>query len=138
MTPRPFHVETARDNGRRDVGGAGFTGQWVRDGPEMAQLVLPGPIRCCACAPTRCSAHLAVSCRCGCAMCADSPGIWPAEVPARVPVLGTLPLGAAGGALGTWRLVDLPIAVLYPDGRQGFFRLDATRHGDRTSGRGDR
>ncbi|WP_280462035.1 hypothetical protein [Nocardia carnea] len=49
-------------------------------------------------------------------------------------MLGTRPLGAAGstagGALGTWRLVDLPIAVLYPDGRQGFFRLDATRHGD--------
>ncbi|WP_280414890.1 hypothetical protein [Nocardia carnea] len=63
-------------------------------------------------------------------MCADSPGIWPAEVPARVPVLGTLSLGAAGGALGTWGPVNLPIAVLYPDGRQEFFRLDAASHGD--------
>ncbi|WP_432278045.1 glycosyltransferase family 87 protein [Nocardia carnea] len=65
---------------------------------------------------------------------ADSLGTWLAEIPARTRLLGTRPLGAAGlttgGALATWGLVNLPIAVLYPDGWREFFRLNTTRHAD--------
>ncbi len=60
--------------------------------------------------------------------------IWLAEVPARIRLLGTRPLGAAaltgGGAAATWLLVNLPIALLYPEGWREFFRLNTTRHAD--------
>ncbi|MFI9537254.1 glycosyltransferase family 87 protein [Nocardia fusca] len=59
---------------------------------------------------------------------------WLAEVPARIRLLGTRPLGAAaltgGGAAATWLLVNLPIALLYPEGWREFFRLNTTRHAD--------
>lgn len=59
---------------------------------------------------------------------------WLDELPARIRLLGTRPLGAAGltvgGALATWAVVNLPIAVLYPDGWREFFRLNTTRHAD--------
>ncbi|NUP25421.1 MAG: DUF2029 domain-containing protein [Nocardia sp.] len=59
---------------------------------------------------------------------------WLEELPARTRLLGARPLGAAGltvgGALGTWALVNLPIALLYPDGWREFFRLNTTRHAD--------
>lgn len=59
---------------------------------------------------------------------------WANEIPARIRLLADRPLGAAGltagGALTTWALVNLPIALLYPDGWREFFRLNTTRHAD--------
>ncbi|WP_328398609.1 glycosyltransferase family 87 protein [Nocardia sp. NBC_00416] len=59
---------------------------------------------------------------------------WCAGLPARVRLLADRPLGAAGlttgAAMVTWVLVNLPIALLYPDGWREFFRLNTTRHAD--------
>ncbi|MBF6213545.1 DUF2029 domain-containing protein [Nocardia puris] len=59
---------------------------------------------------------------------------WVRETPDRVRHLATRPLGAAGlavsAAIGTWGLVNLPIALLFPDGWREFFRLNTTRHAD--------
>ncbi|WP_309139077.1 glycosyltransferase family 87 protein [Nocardia cyriacigeorgica] len=59
---------------------------------------------------------------------------WVREIPHRVRILGTRPLGAAGltvgAAAGTWMIVNLPIAALYPTGWQEFFRLNTSRHAD--------
>ncbi|BDT89898.1 glycosyltransferase family 87 protein [Nocardia cyriacigeorgica] len=59
---------------------------------------------------------------------------WIREIPHRVRILGTRPLGAAGltagAAAGTWAIVNLPIAVLFPTGWREFFRLNTTRHAD--------
>ncbi len=56
------------------------------------------------------------------------------ETPARVHLFGLRPLGAATltvlAAVGTWVAVNLPIAVLYPEGWREFFRLNTTRHAD--------
>ncbi|WP_371852329.1 glycosyltransferase family 87 protein [Nocardia arizonensis] len=55
-------------------------------------------------------------------------------LPASIRRLSERPLGAAavavGSAVGTWVLVNAPIAVLYPDGWREFFRLNTTRHAD--------
>ncbi len=52
----------------------------------------------------------------------------------RLEALSARPLGAAGAtvvaALLTWGLVNLPIALLYPQGWREFFRLNTTRHAD--------
>ena len=60
--------------------------------------------------------------------------IWSSEIPGRIRLFGNRPLGAAAlttiGALGTWAVVNLPIAVLYPDGWREFFRLNTARHAD--------
>ncbi|MBP2188355.1 putative membrane protein [Nocardia goodfellowii] len=59
---------------------------------------------------------------------------WIRETPSRVRLVSVRPLGAAGvavgAALGTWLLVNLPIALLFPDGWREFFRLNTTRHAD--------
>ncbi len=59
---------------------------------------------------------------------------WVRETPYRVHLLGTRPLGAAAvtvaAALGTWIVVNLPIAALYPTGWREFFRLNTSRHAD--------
>ncbi|MEU7763508.1 glycosyltransferase 87 family protein [Nocardia sp. NPDC049190] len=59
---------------------------------------------------------------------------WVRETPYRVEFLSARPLGAAtvtaSAALATWVAVNLPIAVLYPNGWQEFFRLNTTRHAD--------
>lgn len=64
----------------------------------------------------------------------DSLGVWLGQLPMRTRLLATRPLGAAGltagGALATWGIVNLPIALLYPDGWREFFRLNTTRHAD--------
>ncbi|MFC4123822.1 glycosyltransferase family 87 protein [Nocardia rhizosphaerae] len=59
---------------------------------------------------------------------------WLRETPARTQFFALRPLGAATlailAAAGTWIVVNLPIAVLYPDGWREFFRLNTTRHAD--------
>lgn len=59
---------------------------------------------------------------------------WWAGQRQRIDVLTARPLGAAGAtvtaALLTWALVNLPIALLYPQGWREFFRLNTTRHAD--------
>lgn len=59
---------------------------------------------------------------------------WIREIPYRVNLLSARPLGAAAvtvtAAASTWLAVNLPIAALYPNGWQEFFRLNATRHAD--------
>lgn len=64
----------------------------------------------------------------------DALATWFGEIPMRIRLLATRPLGAAGltaaGAFGTWGLVNLPIAALYPEGWREFFRLNTTRHAD--------
>ncbi|MEU7630164.1 glycosyltransferase 87 family protein [Nocardia sp. NPDC049220] len=59
---------------------------------------------------------------------------WVRETPYRVEFLSARPLGAAtvtaSAALATWVAVNLPIAALYPNGWQEFFRLNTTRHAD--------
>ncbi len=60
--------------------------------------------------------------------------IWLRETPYRTQFLSARPLGAAaltvGAAAGTWLVVNLPIALLYPNGWREFFRLNTTRHAD--------
>lgn len=64
----------------------------------------------------------------------DAARTWLRETPYRVRVLGGRPLGAgaltASAALGTWAVVNLPIAVLYPQGWREFFRLNTARGAD--------
>ncbi|MFC9893388.1 glycosyltransferase family 87 protein [Nocardia sp. NPDC127579] len=59
---------------------------------------------------------------------------WLRETPDRIRVTSQRPLGAAGVAVGaaasTWVLVNLPIALLFPQGWREFFRLNTTRHAD--------
>ncbi|MET7770338.1 glycosyltransferase 87 family protein [Nocardia sp. NPDC005366] len=59
---------------------------------------------------------------------------WVRRTPARIDLLSLRPLGAAAvtvaAATGTWIAVNLPIAVLFPDGWREFFRLNTTRHAD--------
>ncbi|MEV5836702.1 glycosyltransferase 87 family protein [Nocardia sp. NPDC052112] len=59
---------------------------------------------------------------------------WLRETPYRMQFLSARPLGAAAltvvAAAGTWLMVNLPIALLYPDGWREFFRLNTTRHAD--------
>ncbi|WP_345494668.1 glycosyltransferase family 87 protein [Nocardia callitridis] len=59
---------------------------------------------------------------------------WLTETPARIQLLGVRPLGAAlcttAAAFGTWLVVNLPIALLYPNGWREFFRLNTERHAD--------
>ncbi|MFR9750390.1 glycosyltransferase family 87 protein [Nocardia sp. 004] len=60
--------------------------------------------------------------------------VWIRETPHRLRAGNARPLGAAlntvSAALATWVAVNLPIAVLYPDGWREFFRLNTTRHAD--------
>ncbi|MFE7718239.1 glycosyltransferase family 87 protein [Nocardia rhizosphaerihabitans] len=64
----------------------------------------------------------------------DTARTWLRETPARTQFFALRPLGAATlailAAAGTWIAVNLPIAVLYPDGWREFFRLNTTRHAD--------
>jgi len=64
----------------------------------------------------------------------DSARAWLREIPYRVRILEARPLGAgvltAVAALGTWALVNAPIALLYPNGWREFFRLNTSRHAD--------
>lgn len=64
----------------------------------------------------------------------DTARAWLRETPHRIRLLGARPLGAAGltvgAAAGTWAAVNLPIALLYPNGWREFFRLNTTRHAD--------
>ncbi|WP_433603664.1 glycosyltransferase family 87 protein [Nocardia sp. CA-135953] len=59
---------------------------------------------------------------------------WLRETPYRTQFLSARPLGAAAltvaAAAGTWLVVNLPIALLYPNGWREFFRLNTTRHAD--------
>ncbi|MEV0294378.1 glycosyltransferase 87 family protein [Nocardia sp. NPDC050710] len=59
---------------------------------------------------------------------------WLRQIPDRIRLLSLRPLGAAAvtvaGALGTWLAVNLPIALLFPEGWREFFRLNTTRHAD--------
>ncbi|MFE9321584.1 glycosyltransferase family 87 protein [Nocardia sp. NPDC052278] len=59
---------------------------------------------------------------------------WLRETPYRIQFLSARPLGAAAltvaAAAGTWLMVNLPIALLYPNGWREFFRLNTTRHAD--------
>ncbi|WP_431968491.1 glycosyltransferase family 87 protein [Nocardia sp. bgisy134] len=59
---------------------------------------------------------------------------WLRETPYRIQFFGFRPLGAAivavVAAAGTWLAVNLPIALLYPNGWREFFRLNTTRHAD--------
>ncbi len=59
---------------------------------------------------------------------------WIRGIPTRIDLLALRPLGAAAttiaAAAGTWIAVNLPIAVLFPDGWREFFRLNTTRHAD--------
>ncbi len=59
---------------------------------------------------------------------------WLRETPYRMQFLSARPLGAAAltvaAAAGTWLVVNLPIALLYPNGWREFFRLNTTRHAD--------
>ncbi|MGW5375952.1 glycosyltransferase family 87 protein [Nocardia sp. NPDC003999] len=59
---------------------------------------------------------------------------WVRETPYRIQFLSARPIGAASvamcAALATWLVVNLPIAALFPNGWQEFFRLNTTRHAD--------
>lgn len=59
---------------------------------------------------------------------------WLRATPTRTQVFAQRPLGSAtlavAAALGTWGAVNLPIAVLFPNGWREFFRLNTTRHAD--------
>ncbi|WP_067643837.1 glycosyltransferase family 87 protein [Nocardia coubleae] len=59
---------------------------------------------------------------------------WLRATPTRTQIFAQRPLGSAtlavAAALGTWGAVNLPIAVLFPNGWREFFRLNTTRHAD--------
>ncbi|MFC4373983.1 glycosyltransferase family 87 protein [Nocardia halotolerans] len=59
---------------------------------------------------------------------------WLRQTPERTNVFAQRPLGSAALAIAaaalTWIAVNLPIAVLYPEGWREFFRLNTTRHAD--------
>nr|WP_231390209.1 glycosyltransferase 87 family protein [Nocardia sp. CNY236] len=66
--------------------------------------------------------------------CWSAASTWVRETPARIRFRNARPLGAAtvsvAAALTTWVAVNLPIAVLYPQGWHEFFRLNTTRPAD--------